>query len=183
MVIFLSFSWGCLLVGILESYSFGIHWLIGSVIVYLVGNVKIYLWVVGWFCLSPFYKCDFYGRIWLLVLKWLGIDSIYHGNIFSHSNKFHGLGGFSKHSRTVFTIIWISMLFVIWKDSNRRIFHNKMDQLEGLEDKVKLQTYWWLKSYYVLFDFDYPFWRLNPLCCLQAIVQLFFMVFIRQVVA
>jgi hypothetical protein len=26
----------------------------GSVTAYLVGSVKIYLWVVGWFCLSPF---------------------------------------------------------------------------------------------------------------------------------
>jgi len=81
------------------------------------------------------FKCDFYGCLWRLVSNWLGIDSIFHGNIFSHSNQFCGLGGFSKKSRTTFTIIWISVLFVIWKDNNRRIFHNKMDQLVALAEK------------------------------------------------
>ncbi|KAK2368495.1 hypothetical protein QL285_081684 [Trifolium repens] len=71
-------------------------------------------------------------------------------------------------SRTAFTIIWISVIYVIWKDRNNRVFHNKADQIETLAEKAKLQTFWWLKSYYILFDFDYPFWRLNPLSCLKA---------------
>ena len=62
-------------------------------------------------------------------------------------------------------IIWISTLFVIWKDRNDRIFDNHFVQLTGLLEKVKLQTYWWLKAKYMTFDFDYPFWRQNPLCC------------------
>ena len=117
-----------------------------------------------------FFRCEVYSRIWLLVSKWLGIDSVFNGNIGTHSTQFRGLGGFSKNSRTAFTIIWISVLFVVWKDRNNRIFQNKSVQLETLAEKVKLQTFWWLKSHYVLFDFDYPYWRLNPLCCLQAIV-------------
>jgi len=115
-------------------------------------------------------RCDVYGRIWLLVSKWLGIDSVFNGNISTHSYQFRGLGGFSKNSRTAFTIIWISVIFVVWKDRNNMIFQNKSDQLETLAEKVKLQMYWLLKSHYVLFDFHYPFWRLNPLCCLQAIM-------------
>jgi hypothetical protein len=117
-----------------------------------------------------FFRCDVYGRIWLLVSNWLGIDSVFNGNISTHSSQFCGIGGFSKNIRTVFIIIWIAVLFVVWKDRNNRIFHNKSDQLVALAEKVKLQTYWWLKSHYVLFDFDYPYWRLNPLSCIQAIV-------------
>lgn len=85
-----------------------------------------------------FFKCGYYGRLWLLVSNWLRIDTIFHGDIVSHSNHFSGLGGFSKNSRTIFTIIWSSVLFVIWKDRNRKIFHNQMDQLVLLAEKVKL---------------------------------------------
>jgi hypothetical protein len=118
-----------------------------------------------------FFRCDVYGQVWLMVSKWLGFESVFHGNIWFHSSQFRGLGGISKNSRTAFTIIWISFIYVIWKDRNNKIFHNKADQIEMLAEKVKLQTFWWLKSYYILFEFDYSFWRLNPLCCLKVVVQ------------
>jgi hypothetical protein len=102
--------------------------------------------------------------------KWLGFYSAFNGNISTYPYQFSGLGGFSKNSRSAFTIIWISVIFAVWKDRNNKIFQRKSDQLETLTEKIKLQTYWWLKAHFVLFDFDYPFWRLNPLCCLQAIV-------------
>ncbi|XP_024636174.1 uncharacterized protein [Medicago truncatula] len=117
-----------------------------------------------------FFQCDHYGRLWLLISNWFGIVKVFHGNIFSHANQFCALGGFSKNSRTAFTIIWISVLFVIWKDRNRRIFQNQVEHLEALFERVKLQTYWWLKADFITFAFDYPFWRQNPLHCLQTVV-------------
>jgi len=41
-----------------------------------------------------------------------------------------------------------------------RHFHNKSEQLLSLLKKVKLQTFWWFKSYYALFDFEYSVLRL-----------------------
>ena len=70
----------------------------------------------------------------------------------------------------LFMNVWILVLFVIWKDRNNKIFDNYFDQLTGLLEKVKLQTYWWLKANYITVDFDYPFWRQNPLCCFQAVM-------------
>ena len=55
--------------------------------------------------------------------------------------SFMALEDFPK-TQCAFTTIWTSVLFVIWKDCNRRIFHNKSDHLETLAEKVKLQTYW-----------------------------------------
>jgi len=88
-----------------------------------------------------FFRCDVYDRIWLLVSKWLGIDSVYNDNIFTHSSQFCSNGGFSKSSRTMFTIIWIAVVFVVWKDRNNRIFQNKSNKLLALAEKAKLQTY------------------------------------------
>lgn len=77
---------------------------------------------------------------------------------------------FQKTLKTTFTIIWISVLYVIWKDRNRRVFQNKFDHVVALLKRVKLQTFWWLKANYILFNFDYPIWRQNPLGCLQVIM-------------
>jgi len=54
------------------------------------------------------------------------------------------------------------VLFIIWKERNRRHFRNKTEQLSSLLENVKLQAYWWLKSYFALFDFEYT------RCCLKV---------------
>jgi len=50
-----------------------------------------------------------------------------------------------------------------------RHFHNKSKQLLSLLEKVKFQAFWWFKSYYVVFYFEYSIWRLNRLLCFQVI--------------
>ena len=93
-----------------------------------------------------FFQCDHYGRLWLLISNWLDIVTALPGELNTHANQFCALWGLSKNSMTAFSIIWISVLFVIWKDRNRRIFQNQFDQLEALLERVKFQTYWWLKA-------------------------------------
>ncbi|GAU23785.1 hypothetical protein TSUD_26930 [Trifolium subterraneum] len=117
-----------------------------------------------------FFQCNVYGKLWQLVSKWIGGEFVCHGFLREHAVQFRDLGGDSKGSRVLSTIIWISVLCVIWKDRNVKIFQSVLVEVETLLEKVKLQTYWWLKSYYKLFDVDYSLWGLNPLCCIQAIV-------------
>lgn len=117
-----------------------------------------------------FFQCDLYGWLWLLISHWFGIVTVLHGNLHPHATQFCALGGFLKNSRTGFTAISISTLFVIWKDRNRRIFQNQIDHLDALLGRVKLQMYWWLKANYIMFDFDYLHWRKNPLDCLQIVL-------------
>ncbi|GAU46642.1 hypothetical protein TSUD_246690 [Trifolium subterraneum] len=117
-----------------------------------------------------FFQCPVYGRLWLVISKWLGISTVLHGVVDAHSVQFCGLGGASKGSTKVFTIIWISVLYVIWRDRNNRIFKLVHESIDKLAERVKLQTFWWLKSSYVLFDFDYLGWRQNPWSCFQTVV-------------
>ncbi|GAU38997.1 hypothetical protein TSUD_378730 [Trifolium subterraneum] len=116
-----------------------------------------------------FFQCEVYGRIWHLIIKWLGVESALHGDIDMHSVQFSGLGEFSPSSRQALSIIWSSVLYTIWCDRNRRIFSNESDSMEALVEKVKLQTFWWMKSCYALFDVDYATWRLRPWSTFQAI--------------
>ncbi|GAU51648.1 hypothetical protein TSUD_414700 [Trifolium subterraneum] len=117
-----------------------------------------------------FFQCDVYGRLWSMISNWLGVTTAFPGSANLHSTHFCGLGGFSRGTNAMLIIIWVAVLFVIWKDRNSRIFKSGHDSLEAMAEKVKLHSFWWLKSYYILFDFDYSFWRLYPLSCCQAIM-------------
>lgn len=55
--------------------------------------------------------------------------------------------GYSINSRLALNIIWISVLYILRKERNSRIFKHKVDTLQSLIEKVKLRTFWWLKSY------------------------------------
>jgi len=52
---------------------------------------------------------------------------------------------------------------------NERIFNQKTNLLTSLLEKIKSHLYWGLKARYVLFDFDYLTWRLNPLMRLKGV--------------
>jgi hypothetical protein len=86
-----------------------------------------------------FFSCVGYRQlIWPLTFGWLGISTTFHSSFLDHSIQFGGLGGFSNKSRLAFNIILILVLFIIWKDHNRRFFHNKTEQLISSLTKVKL---------------------------------------------
>ena len=75
-----------------------------------------------------------YSQLWLLISGWLGFSMAIHGSLIEHLTLFGALGGF----------------IITRKDRNRRHFHNKTEQLSSLLEKIKLQAYYWLKSYYAL---------------------------------
>jgi len=64
-----------------------------------------------------------------------------HGNVSDHLVQFDGLGGYSKNARLTHNIIWISMVWVIWKEENRRIFQHKDEHLQYLTEQVKFQSF------------------------------------------
>jgi hypothetical protein len=59
--------------------------------------------------------CDFYGNIWKEVSFWLGFSTVAQQYLLDHFIQFASLGGFSKHACLAFNIIWLSVMWVIWK--------------------------------------------------------------------
>ncbi|GAU46085.1 hypothetical protein TSUD_239720 [Trifolium subterraneum] len=117
-----------------------------------------------------FFQCNMYGRIWPLISGWLGFEAVFPGSVDLHSTHFSGLGGASKSCNVLLISIWAAVLFTIWKDRNNRIFKNSHATIEALAEQVKFHTFWWLKSSFILFDFDYSVWRANPLNCCHTLV-------------
>ena len=116
-----------------------------------------------------FITCSFFGDLWKLVADSLSLSTIFHCQFFEHLHQFGGLRGFSKKTTESMHIMWLLVVWTIWKEQNNRIFQRKEDNLLVLGEMVKLQSFWWLKSKYTDFDFDYQEWRRCPLTCLNSV--------------
>jgi len=52
-------------------------------------------------------------------------------------------------------LIWLSTIWVIWKERNSKKFKHKEKTLQCLLDKIKLQTFLWSKVKYTAFDYHF----------------------------
>ncbi|RHN49776.1 hypothetical protein MtrunA17_Chr6g0450221 [Medicago truncatula] len=82
--------------------------------------------------------------------------------------QFRLLDGFFKNICNTFYLIWLSCVWIVWRDRNARIFKHQEDFIHHLLDKIKLQSYWWMKATHPNFAFNYYMWWLNPLLCLGS---------------
>jgi len=71
-----------------------------------------------------FLGCDIYISLWLLVLHWLGISSVLHGELRYHFLQFTHMAGLPRLSHLYLRIIWFASVWVIWKERNNRVFNN-----------------------------------------------------------
>ena len=93
-----------------------------------------------------FLSCDFFGKIWVGISNWLDFTTVYPNHVVDHFLQFENLGRFSKNIRISFQLIWLACIWVICCERNARIFRNKKESLQQLLNKIKLQSYWWLKA-------------------------------------
>lgn len=65
-------------------------------------------------------------------------------------------------------LLWETRVWSIWKGRDYRMFQQKVELLQTLLERIKLQSFLWLKSSHATFDFNYLHWRLNPRLCLMS---------------
>jgi len=116
-----------------------------------------------------FPNCSFFGGIWQHIVAWLGFSTALHGSFQNHYHQFGGLHGSSKMSIESMHIIWMSVVWAIWKERTNKVFQKKEGQLQAISERVKFQSFWWLKSKYITFDFDYQLWRQSLVACLMSV--------------
>jgi hypothetical protein len=115
-----------------------------------------------------FLACDIFGAIWNLLWQWLDISHVAAGEIGEHFNQFTHMAGMPRSSHPFFKVIWLACVWVIWKKRNDRIFNNVASDPFALIDKVKLNSFLWLKSNNALFVFSYHEWWRHPLHCMSV---------------
>jgi phosphoglycerol transferase MdoB-like AlkP superfamily enzyme len=69
-----------------------------------------------------------------------------------------------KTRRSFLQLLWLCCVSVLWTERNP--FNNKVKSIPKLMDKVKVSTYWWLKSQNVNFSFNHVLWLKQSFACL-----------------
>jgi hypothetical protein len=109
-----------------------------------------------------FLQYKFSGELWSHVFNWLGISFVFTDELRQHFTHFTKMAGMLLFSHLFFRIIWFVIVWVIWKERNNRIFQHTMSTPFTLIEKVKLNSFLWLKFKKVVLAFtrtdgDAPF--------------------------
>jgi len=108
---------------------------------------------------------NFFGEVWFDIYNWLGLTTVHPAQVSDHLLQFGKIDGFSKKFCYVLHLIWLTCVWIIWHKRNSRVFKQR-ESLRHLHEKIKLQSYQWLKANHPIFAFSYHEWRFNPLLCL-----------------
>jgi len=72
-----------------------------------------------------FLSYDFFGKISYDISSWIGFTKIHPNHGSGHLLQFGTLDGFSKNICTILHLIWLSCVWVIWRERNARVFPAK----------------------------------------------------------
>lgn len=87
-------------------------------------------------------RCNHFGRIWNMVAAWLGFKFVGNGLLQEQQNHFCALGGPSKRDCCTMAMLWAATTWSIWKDRNCHIFQQKVEPLQTLHERIKLQFFY-----------------------------------------
>jgi len=113
-----------------------------------------------------FLSCDTFSSLWLLLLHWLDISSVLAGELRHHFLQFINTAGLPRVTHLFLRIIWFAFVWVFWKERNNHVFKNAASNPSILLEKVKLNSYLWLKSKQVSFSNNYHDTWKHPLFCM-----------------
>lgn len=109
-----------------------------------------------------FLNCVVFGQIWQLVLNWLGVCATCLSNVMYHFSQFCTSSGCGTSRRSFMSLIWFASTWIIWKERNDRLFQDKENSPMHLLKKIKLLSFWWLKSNFKVFHYNFHLWCQNP---------------------
>jgi len=107
---------------------------------------------------NMFLSCPIFGALWPMVRAWLGVEGVDSHAISDHFMQFIQYAGDLKSRRSLFHLIWLQCVCVLWNEQNNRLFRNRQSSIPQLLDKVKSNSLWWLKASNVIFNFDTHNW-------------------------
>jgi hypothetical protein len=103
-----------------------------------------------------FLHCNFFGSVWHLIYRWLGLSVVAPFQVSNHFTQFSGSGG------SILQAIWFAVVWEIWKERNNRLFNAKVCTVFQVVDKIKSLAFTWLKAKYISLPLNYHGWWLNP---------------------
>jgi len=100
--------------------------------------------------------CLYHVRI--LQLYW-GVEPL---RVSKHFYQFVYSADGSRTCRSLMQLIWLCCVWVEWNERNSRIFKNTENTVHHLVEKVKLHSFWWMKSFNISIWPNFHMWWSNP---------------------
>jgi len=72
------------------------------------------------------FSCDPFGSVWSAVLQWLHLSFVAPAGSKYHFLQFGQMVGLPRSSYMFFRIIWMTCAWIIWKERNNHIFHQRV---------------------------------------------------------
>jgi len=69
-----------------------------------------------------FLSCPFFGSLWPMVWAWLGVEGVDSHATPDHFMQFIQYAGGLKSRRSLFHLIWLQCVWVLWNERNDRLF-------------------------------------------------------------
>ena len=113
-----------------------------------------------------FMGCAVSDSVWYHVQVWLGIDFAAPNTLRNHFVQFTYMAGMPRSSHMFFKVIFLACVWAIWKDRNNCVFNSMTFDHLALIEKVKLNSFLWLKSNQVSFVYNFHDWWKHPLLCM-----------------
>jgi hypothetical protein len=113
-----------------------------------------------------FLHCTTFGEVWHHIRAWIGVSGVDPHDLSDHFIQFINCTGHSKARRSFLQLIWLLCVWMVWNERNNRLFNNIHTSIEGLSEKVKLHSLWWLKASKATFVYGDQKWWSDPMLCL-----------------
>ncbi|RHN70051.1 putative reverse transcriptase zinc-binding domain-containing protein [Medicago truncatula] len=113
-----------------------------------------------------FRSCPFYAALWGQIRSWLGIATAEPLCVSDHFYQFVYSAGASSTICSFLQLIWLCSVGVMWSERNSRVFKNKDHTVHQLVEKIKLQSFWWMKTTNFSIRNNFHMWWLSPFVCL-----------------
>ena len=69
-----------------------------------------------------FLSCPFFGALWPMVRAWLGVEGVDSHAILDHFTQFIQYASGLKSHQSLFHLIWLQCVWVLWNERNDRLF-------------------------------------------------------------
>ncbi|XP_024636284.1 uncharacterized protein [Medicago truncatula] len=102
-----------------------------------------------------FLDYNIFGSLWYHVWLWLSISFVNPGDIRHHFQQFTNMARLPRATHLFLRIIWFATAWVLWKERNNHDFQNTVCYSSILLEKVKLNSFSWLKAKETTFNYNY----------------------------
>ena len=106
------------------------------------------------------------STLWFKICNWLGISSVIPGEIHDHYIQFSCMAGLPRSTHSYLKGTWFACVWIIWKERINRIFKNEALHSYIIFEKVKLNSFLWVKAKQPTFSYCYYDWWTNLLLCM-----------------